>query len=57
MVFQEAICVENKWDGLDVTHEFYWKDVPSVKFDQTKNEFKIAAGGDEIVCKWQISRK
>ena len=45
MVFQEAICVEIQWDGLDVTCEFYWKDVTSVNFDQRKNTFKIVKQG------------
>ena len=44
VVFDENICIENNWDGLDNVQEYYWKDVSSIGFDQKKNVLEIVCG-------------
>ena len=44
VVFDENICIENNWDGLDNVQEYYWSDVSSVGFDQKTNTLEIACG-------------
>ena len=44
VVFDENICIENNWDGLDNVQEYYWKDVSSIGFDQKKNILEIVCG-------------
>ncbi len=44
VVFDENICIENNWDGLDNVQEYYWKDVSSIGFDQKKNILEITCG-------------
>ena len=46
--FDEPFCLENQWDGLDRTEEYYWKDISGVKFDQREQIFEInTSGGKE----------
>lgn len=44
IVFDETICLENKWDGADQTEEFYWDDVSSVSFDEKSDSFQLTVG-------------
>ncbi|MDA9652104.1 hypothetical protein N9T16_05430 [Pelagibacteraceae bacterium] len=44
IVFDENICIENNWEGVDQVHEYYWKDVSSIGFDQKINSMEIACG-------------
>lgn len=44
IVFDETICLENKWDGADQTEEFYWDDVSSVSFDEKRDALTITVG-------------
>tara|TARA_B100000795_G_C22774782_1_gene429512 strand:+ start:315 stop:1034 length:720 start_codon:yes stop_codon:yes gene_type:complete len=44
IVFDENICIENNWEGVDNIQEYYWKDVSSIGFDQKNNSMEIACG-------------
>lgn len=44
IVFDETICLENKWDGADQTNEFYWEDVSSVSFDEKADSLTFTVG-------------
>ena len=44
VVFDENICIENNWDGLDNVQEYYWADVSGVGFDQKSNILTVDVG-------------
>jgi len=44
VVFDENICIENNWDGLDNVQEYYWADVSGVGFDQKTNTLTVDVG-------------
>lgn len=48
IVFDENICIEDNWEGVDKIREYYWKDVSSIEFDQKTNTLALTCGGKDI---------